>query len=98
MQNEENQRVILKTTSYFIGFEYIFIVIVMILNKQVKNGHMKAFNIFVGMGLLFTVGLLLGLFMMYTKLFRHFFIDGVEILSFANKELCSEGVLAKAML
>ncbi|TNV87281.1 hypothetical protein FGO68_gene12364 [Halteria grandinella] len=98
MQNEENQRAILKTTSYFIGFEYIFTVSVMILNKQVKQRHSKAFTIFIGMGLLCTIGLLLGLFMMYTELFRHFFIDGVEILTFANRELCSEGVLAQAML
>lgn len=97
MQKTENQGTILKLSSYFIALEYVEVFLMVILNRHIKDSQRKYFNIGVLMCFAVTMSILTAILVNYLNLFGNLHYEGLEVISFANRELCSDGVLGQAL-
>ena len=98
MQNEEKQRGILQLTSFFLAAEYVITVAIVVMNRQITNPMQRRyFNIGVILCFLVTIGVLTVILVHYVGLYSTLNFDSVQVIQFANKEKCSDGVLAEAL-
>lgn len=73
-------------------------VLIVIMNRQItKANQRKYFNLGVILCFITTIGILISILVNYIHLFNKLHIDSVEVIAFANKENCSDGVLAEAL-
>lgn len=94
MMNYDRQGDILKLSSYFVAFEYIVVLLLIVLNRQIKESQRKYLNCGVFMSFVATISILISILANYLNLYNSQFYEDLEVIAFANRELCSEGVLA----
>lgn len=87
----------MKLSSYFIALEYVEVVLMVILNRQIKEGQRKYFNIGVFACFAVTMSILSAILVNYLDLFGNVHYGDLDVIAFANKELCSDGVLGQAL-
>lgn len=97
IQKEKKQNSILKLSSYFIALEYIEVALMVILNRQISQGQRKYYNIGVLVSFFATMSILSAILAFYLELFGNLHYGNIEVIEFANKELCSDGVLGQAL-
>ena len=78
--------------------EYVMTVLIVIMNRQITKIHQrKYYNLGVILFFITTIGILISILVGYIGLYNKLHIDSVEVIAFANKENCSDGVLAEAL-
>lgn len=78
--------------------EYVMTVVIVIMNKQItKSNQRRYFNLGVILSFMTTIGVLIAILAHYLSLYSLSNFDSVEVISYANKENCSDGVLGEAL-
>lgn len=68
------------------------------MNRQItKPNKRKYFNLGVILCFITTIGVLIAILVHYLKLYSTSNIDSVEVIAYADKENCSDGVLGEAL-
>jgi hypothetical protein len=97
MQKVDKQDTILKLSLYFIAMEYVEIVLMVFLNRQIKDSQRKYFNLGVFLCFCVALSILTAILSNYLNLYGNLHFGELDVIAFANKELCSDGVLGQAL-
>jgi hypothetical protein len=77
--------------------EYVEIVLMVFLNRQIKDSQRKYFNLGVFLCFCVALSILTAILSNYLNLYGNLHFGELDVIAFANKELCSDGVLGQAL-